>query len=293
MPSRISGFRRRQMPRPLRSIELFLALGAATTSLSVLPAGAATAATGTHQAMPTHLVAQHEGHGRHTIPPSSSEGGEGGEGGEGSQEVASSDTAYLAVLGQMRGHLIVAGELMREGNFAQAEKHIGHPVEELYGSVEPELERRRVKPFKETLTALLELIQASPRSPDTRKAYQSAVAAIEAARLGVPEAVRRDPATTAAVVREIVKVAASEYYASIADGAIVETIEYQDSRGFVLYAGELLKSSLGPGSGPEAIALLVPIQKRLTALAKAWPSLKPPPRPVMDARTVIILARQL
>lgn len=281
------------MPRPLRSIELFLALGAATTSIGVLTAGAATAATDTHQATPTHLVAKHGGHGGPRAAPAASEGGEGGEGGEGSQEIAASDTAYLAVLGQMRGHLIVAGELMREGNFAQAEKHIGHPVEELYGSVEPELERRRVKPFKQNLTALLELIQASPGSPETRKAYQSAVAAIDAAMLGVPETVRRDPATTAAVVREIVKVAASEYDASIADGAIVETIEYQDSRGFVLYAGELLKASLGPGSGPEAVVLLVPIQRRWTALAKAWPSLKPPARPVMDARTVTILASQL
>lgn len=281
------------MARPLRSIELFLALGAATTSLGALPAGATTAPIGAHQAMTSHLMAQHSSHGGGAAASSPSEGGEGGEGGEGSQEIASSDTAYLAVLGQMRGHLIVAGELMREGNFAQAEKHIGHPVEELYGSVEPELARRRVKPFKENLTVLLELIQASPGSPDTRKAYQSAVAAVDAARLGVAETVRRDPATTAAVVREIVKVAASEYDASIADGAIVETIEYQDSRGFVLYADELLKTSLGPGTGQEAVALLVPIQGRLTALAKAWPSLKPPPKPVMDARTVTILASQL
>lgn len=281
------------MPRPLRSIELFLALGAVTTSIGVLPAGAATAPTDTHPAATTQLVAQHGGHGGHTPRLASSEGGEGGEGGEGVKELASSDTAYLAVLGQMRGHLIVAKELMQQGNFAQAEKHIGHPVEELYGSVEPELERRRVKPFKQTLTALLELIQAAPGSPDTRKAYQSAVAAIDAAMLGVPENVRRDPTTTAAVVREIVKVAASEYDASMADGAIVETIEYQDSRGFMLYAGELLKASLGTGTGPEATALLVPIQRRLTALTKAWPSLKPPSRPVIDARTVTILASQL
>ena len=73
----------------------------------------------------------------------------------------------------------------------------------------------------------------------------------------------------------------------------METIEYQDSRGFVLYAGELLKASLGPGTGPEAIALLVPIQRRLTALAKAWPSLQPPAKPTIEARTVTILANQL
>jgi len=281
------------MPRPLRSIELFLSLGAATTLIGALPAGAARAPTATRQAATAQLVAQHGGHGGPIPPPAASEGGEGGEGGEGSQEIASSDTAYLAVLGQLRGHLIVAKELMQQGNFAQAEKHIGHPVEELYGSVEPELGRRRVKPFKQTLTALLELIQASPGSPETRQAYQSAVAGIDAAMLGVPENVRRDPNTTATVVREIVKVAASEYDASIADGAIVETIEYQDSRGFVLYAGELLKSSLGPGARADAVAILVPIQQRLAVLAKAWPGVKPPARPVLPARTVTILAGKL
>jgi hypothetical protein len=281
------------MPRPLRSIELFLSLGAATTLIGALPAGAATAPTATRQAATAQLVAQHGGHGGPIPTPAPSEGGEGGEGGDGAQEIASSDTAYLAVLGQMRGHLIVAKELMQQGNFAQAEKHIGHPVEELYGSVEPELQRRRVKPFKQTLTALLELIQAAPGSPETRQAYQSAVAAIDAAMLGVPENVRRDPNTTATVVREIVKVAASEYDASIADGAIVETIEYQDSRGFVLYAGELLKSSLGPGARADAVAILVPIQQRLAVLAKAWPGVKPPARPVLPARTVTSLAGKL
>ncbi len=281
------------MPRSLRSIELFLALGAAAATLAPLPASATEAPAGTWPETAPRLLAQHGGHGGHPPGGLGSEGGEGGEGGEGSQAIASSDTAYLAVLGQMRGHLIVARELMQQGNVAQAEKHIGHPVEELYGSVEPELERRRVKAFKEELTALLELIQTSPKAAATQQAYQAAVAAIDAAMRGVPDNVRRDPGTTAAVVREIVKVAASEYDASMADGAIVETIEYQDSRGFVLYATQLLNSVLGPGASPETVALLVPIQQRLAALAKAWPSLAPPARPVLPARMVTILANQL
>lgn len=183
--------------------------------------------------------------------------------------------------------------LMQQGTLSQAEKHIGHPVEELYGSVEPELERRGVKPFKGELMALLELIQASPGSPATQQAYRVAVAAVDGARLGVPDSVSRDPSITAAVVREIVRVAASEYDASMADGAIVETIEYQDSRGFVLFAEQLLKASLAPGSGAETIALLTPIQQRLAGLAKAWPSLEPPVRPVLPARMVTILSSQL
>jgi len=39
----------------------------------------------------------------------------------------------------MKGHLIVAKELMAQGNYKQAEPHIGHPVEELYADVEGEL----------------------------------------------------------------------------------------------------------------------------------------------------------
>jgi hypothetical protein len=279
------------MPRPRRSVELFLALGAAA-AMGPLPSSAAWAPP-TWQAPATGLLAQHGGHAGSLPSAVSPEGGEGGEGGEGSQEIATSDTAYLAVLGQMRGHLIVAKELMQQGNNAQAEKHIGHPVEELYGAVEPVLERRGVTPFKADLTELLELIQASPGSAATKKAYQAAVTAIEAAMKGVPESVRRNPSTTAAVVRELVKVAASEYNASMADGAIVETIEYQDSRGFMLYAAQLLKASLGPGASADAIAILGPIQQRLGALAKAWPGLTPPARPVLSEEMVTTLANQL
>jgi hypothetical protein len=281
------------MPSPLRSVELFLAIGAAAAAIGPLQVSAASVPLDSWTGRPPGLLAQHGGHAGPTPKAVSPEAGEGGEGGEGSQEIATSDIAYLAVLGQMRGHLIVAKELMQQGNSAQAEKHIGHPVEELYGAVEPVLERRGVKPFKQNLTALLELIQASPGSAETQQAYRGAVAAIDTAMQGVPDKVRRDPSTTAAVVREIVKVAASEYDAAIADGVIVETIEYQDSRGFVLYAHQLLKASLGPGAKADAIAILVPIQQRLTVLAKAWPSLKPPAKPVLSARMVTILANQM
>jgi hypothetical protein len=267
------------MSSPLRAVELFLALGtAAAVTLPLQGTGAAPAAT--------VLLAQHGGHG-------SAEGGEGGEGGAGEAAVAGSDVEYLAVLGQMRGHLLVAGELMALGQIAQAEKHIGHPVEELYGAVEPVLAGRGVAPFKPQLALLMELIQADPRGARTGPAYQGALAAIDTAMNGVPAAARHDPRTIAAVVRALVTVAASEYDAAIADGAIVETIEYQDSRGFVLQAQQLLNTALGVGASPENRRILAPLQSRLAALAMAWPGATPPERAVLPAASVNALAAQL
>ena len=268
------------MSRPQRAVELFLTLGA-TAAVALPLQGLAASAPA------TVLLAQHAG------PTSHGEGGEGGEGGGGDAAVASSDVDYLAVLGQMRGHLLVAGELMALGNMAQAEKHIGHPVEELYGAVEPVLAGRGVAPFKSRLTLLLELIQADPQGAPTAAAYTGAVAAIDAAMAGVPASVRQDPRTTAAVVRAIVRVAASEYDAAIADGAVVETIEYQDSRGFVLYAQELLKGALTTGTDAETLRVLGPMQPRLAALARAWPGPTPPATLVLTPRTVIVLSTQL
>jgi hypothetical protein len=268
------------MPRPLRAVELFLALGA--TAAAVLPPQGLAAS-----APAPVLLAQHAPH------ASTGEGGEGGEGGQGEAAVASSDVEYLAVLGQMRGHLLVAGELMALGRMAQAEKHIGHPVEELYGAVEPVLAGRGVAPFRPQLTLLLELIQADPQGARTASAYTGAMAAIDAAMNGVPAAVRNDPRTIAAVVRALVTVAASEYDAAIADGAIVETIEYQDSRGFVLQAQRLISTALGAEASPQARLILAPLQSRLAALAKAWPSAVPPQRAVLPAATVSSLAAQL
>ena len=57
-----------------------------------------------------------------------------------------SPLTYATVLGLMQGHLLVAGELMQRGRAADAEPHLAHPADELYGDLEPELSRRGCLP---------------------------------------------------------------------------------------------------------------------------------------------------
>ncbi|WP_231594738.1 hypothetical protein [Synechococcus sp. CBW1107] len=47
----------------------------------------------------------------------------------------------------MKGHLLAASELMQLKDYKAAEQHIGHPVDELYGDLEPALMARGVPPF--------------------------------------------------------------------------------------------------------------------------------------------------
>ncbi len=69
------------------------------------------------------------------------------------------DKEYLTSLGLMKGHLMVAQQLIAEGKYEQAEPHIGHPVEELYGDIEPQLSKRNVTDFKTTLNQLHDSIK--------------------------------------------------------------------------------------------------------------------------------------
>ena len=69
------------------------------------------------------------------------------------------DVDYMTKLGLMKGHLLVAQELLDLNQPKQAEPHIGHPVEEIYVDVEEQLNERKVKEFKTTLVSLTRFSQ--------------------------------------------------------------------------------------------------------------------------------------
>ena len=73
------------------------------------------------------------------------------------------DVDYMIKLGLMKGHLIVAKELLDLQKPDQAEPHIGHPVEEIYADVEEQLKERNVKEFKTQLVALQDLVKAGAK----------------------------------------------------------------------------------------------------------------------------------
>ncbi len=183
---------------------------------------------------------------------------------------------YMTSLGLMKGHLIVAKELLDKGKPQAAEPHVGHPVEELYGDIEAELTERNVPQFKATLTQLHDLLKTNPNNAQIPQKYQEAVAGIDTAIAAIPETDRQSSPFVLMVITHLLDTAQEEYSAAVADGKVVELLEYQDSRGFVLYA-EQLYQTIAPSLSQEKPDIDQAVSNHLTALKQAWPSVEPPP----------------
>jgi hypothetical protein len=100
----------------------------------------------------------------------------------------------------------------------------------------------------------------------------------------VPAAVRNQASTQLAVARGLAAAACDEYAAAVAEGRVVETIEYQDARGFLLEAQRLLSSTAT--RQPRAL-------QTLQAMLRAFPSAQPPERTVLSPEQLRRLATQL
>lgn len=189
------------------------------------------------------------------------------------------DIDYMTKLGLMKGHLIVAQELLDLNQPKQAEPHIGHPVEEIYVDVEDQLNQRKVKEFKTTLVNLQDLVKSNPKDSKVKTNFTTSMQSVDRAIAALPETQRTQPSFVLQVINGLLDSANSEYGAAVADGKITAAIEYQDSRGFVLYADELYKSisSQVAKDQPEADKA---IQASMAQLKKTWPSVIPAAKPV-------------
>lgn len=264
------------MPTPNTAIALFLSLGLG----GVLASSALE---------PAALAQNHDGHHRaQTQTSEPSEGGEGGEGGEsgnaGPMSAVQSDADLLLALAQMQGHLLIATELLNRGENAAAEPHVGHPADELYGAVAPALTQRGIPPFLEVLEALRQQVRLDPRSSATTNRLAAARQAIERAELALPAAFRNAPSTLPMLVRQLAATASQEYGAAVDDGRVIELIEYQDARGFLLEAQRRL--GMAPTPQPAAIAAL-------KAMLKSLPTSPPPGRILISPDQLQELQAQL
>ncbi len=205
---------------------------------------------------------------------------------------ADADEDYLTSLGLMKGHLIIAKELIDAGKPEQAEPHVGHPVEELYSDIEGELTERNVPDFKVTLNQFHDQVKTAPKSPKLKANYDSSLQAIDSAIAAVPESERQSPEFVLGVMNRLLNVANEEYEAAIANGKFVEVIEYQDSRGFVVYA-EQMYQTIADSMSQKNPDTHQTITTTLTELKTAWPSAIPPNAPVMTPEQVAQLVTKI
>ena len=264
------------MSRAPRAIELFLSLG--MVAVATYPFVAAP------EARAQHL--------HHTQPSQLAQGGEGGEGGEsGQSQTVSTDTEVLVVLAQMQGHLLVAQELLSRGDGQGAEPHVGHPVDELYGSLEAVIAKGRLQPFRDSLEVLRQQVRLAPTSPGTAQRLAKAQQTLQAASATVAPSLNSQPQLLLAVTRQLALSAASEYEAAVADDRIAETIEYEDARGFLLQAQRLLRQAIH--AAPAAAVSLQPALGRIEAMLKAFPTTMPPKRILLSVSQLKILASSI
>ncbi|MEH2438331.1 MAG: helix-hairpin-helix domain-containing protein [Nostoc sp.] len=202
------------------------------------------------------------------------------------------DVDYMSKLGLMKGHLLVAQELLDQNQPKQAEPHIGHPVEEIYVDVEDQLNERKIKEFKTTLVSLQDLVKSSPKDSKVKTNFTSSMQAVDGAIAALPESQRSKPGFVLQAINELLDSANSEYGAAIANGKITAPIEYQDSRGFVFYANELYKgiSSQVAQADPEAHKA---IDTSFAELIKVWPSAIPPAKAVKTTNDVTKLVKTI
>ena len=258
------------MAKQSKTVELFLALGLAT-ALGACNTPSTSSGEGSGAVSEaTPAATTHAGGESHA---------QGGEGGEGGSTSGNADVDYMVTLGLMKGHLLVAEELREQGNYEEAEPHMSHPVDELYGSVEGQLSERNVPEFKSTLVELQDLAKSAPDRPQTTTAFNAAEKSIDDAIAALPAEQRQSPEFVVATIQQMLTTAADEYEAAIAEGKFVELVEYQDSRGFVLYAEELYKTIAEQMSQENPAAHQV-ITSSLAELKTAWPAVNPPATPV-------------
>ena len=263
------------MPRPRRALEIFLCVGATAGVLA-------------SAIRPPQALAQHQ----HHASELNAQGGEGGEGGEaGIAAAAQTDLEVLVVLAQMQGHLLVAQELLKQQQFSAAEPHVGHPVDELYGALEPALQSRGVTAFLSSLEELRQQVRLNPKSPSTAIKLANAQQAIATATQAVAGPMATQVPTVAAVVRQLAQTAAEEYAAALAGDQVVEAIEYQDAQGFLLEAQRLLNQA--NSLDPAGAAQLRGKQRTIASMLKAFPTAMPPRQAVMTVVQLQKLQQQL
>jgi hypothetical protein len=193
------------------------------------------------------------------------------------------DIDYAIKIALMKGHMLVAKELLAAKQPQAAEPHIGHPVEEIYTDVEAQIKERKVPEFKQVLITLQDLVKAGGKdAAKVESSFADSNKGIEAAYNAVPEAQRTSTKFVLQTIEGLLDTAGAEYAASIADGKITQPIEYQDSRGFVIVAEELYQTIAGK-MAKEKPAEHAKILAAFKDLKPIWPNAIPPAKPVKTA----------
>ena len=211
------------------------------------------------------------------------QGGDGGEGGEGGALAGADEhQAYIARLLLIRGHLFVGKELYDAKRPDDALPHYLHPIEEIYDEIEPELAEHHVRGFKKELQALADAVKARKPAADIAKQQKAVLAKVDASANVIPAKQRASAEFVAHVAVLLLKSATEEYGEAIENGRIANSVEYQDSRGFVAAGKAYLRRHEKALRARDKQAYDEMLQA-FADLGKAHPTVVPPEKPLLTA----------
>jgi len=215
------------------------------------------------------------------------QGGEGDEGGEkGGSSNLPPDLDFALKIAQVRGHLLVGDELVKEAQWNAAYPHFRHPTEELYGPIRARLKDYKAPPFEAALKNLANVVKSKKGGDDYDRAFKAVIDALDAADQAVKGKQENQDGFIVETALETLKSATGEYQQAIVKGRIAKPVEYQDARGFVWQAERMI-TSVAPALEKKDADALKQVRDTFTDLKKAWPAAMPPSTPVKDYGAVL------
>ena len=269
----------------------FVVVGASATAAAEAPARDRVSDIALARALAaTDISAAKKGGGEHgEHGAKKKQGGEGGAGGEegGAPGAAKlpPDLDFALKIAQIRGHLLVGDELVKQGEWAAALPHFLHPSEELYGPIRGSLKAYNTPQFSSALKLLASAVKQKKGGDDYAAALKGVDDALTAADAGIKAKQPGDGFTVESAL-ELLKSSTNEYQQAIVKGRIAKPVEYQDSRGFVWQADKMIES-IAPALEKKDAAALKSVRDGLAELKKAWPDAMPPKVPVKDYAAVL------
>jgi hypothetical protein len=153
---------------------------------------------------------------------------------------------FVSNIEQIRGHLDQALVNKESGNDTLAQAHTLHPIEEIYASIEEQLVSQNGT-LNETLSVALQDLSSSVPNVMPEE-FRGQIDSINMqldniVQTLVPSSELSNPAFNSSVVARLLDTAGHEYGEAVANGTIIEMIEYQDGQAFIHRAQSIFNSS--------------------------------------------------
>jgi hypothetical protein len=156
---------------------------------------------------------------------------------------------FVSSIEQIRGHLDQALVNKESGNNTLAQTHALHLIEEkVYSNIEDQLANQS-NILNQTLSAALQNLPSSVTDAVLQD-FESQIDYINMLLNGSVQAVvpsselnNNNPAFNASVIVQLLDLAEHEYEEAVANGTIIEVVEYQDAQALIHRAESIFKSS--------------------------------------------------